>query len=574
MTRDVWGWRWLDDLAQDVRYAVRTLFLSHRTFAVTAVLMLAIGIGVTTAVFSVVSGLLLRPLPFPRPDRLVQLHGTTSLRGPQWPQVMNLDTYRRDSTSFEAVSGYEVGARYLRDAGGTERVMVVRTERDFFAVLGVPALYGRTYDTSDASPAVVIGETFWRRRFGGGRRHHRARAGAGRPAVHGRRHHAGRVPVSVSGRLAAAGRGRAHAHGSVDAVRSADVPARPDRQRDRAAEGRRVAGRRAERVERHRETARGGVPGYQSRKRYRDRAAGARGRPGGDAAAADAVVRGGDHRARAGVRECRQPVAGEDDAPAAGSRRPLGARRVAASPGAPVPDRESAPCADRRRRGPAARVVDPEAADRGGGPVPAAGARGGPRLARLRLHARRLRGGRHRAGRGARRHRGAPRSALHPPGIERPVHDESGAAPAAERPRRRRGGARVRAGRRRLGPAARARPAARDRRGDCPGQRHHVSCGTAAQSGHRDAVLRHRRPGRRPSRRAGRRIRAAAAAPELGLDEQLERFQGTRPARQARGVPDRAPVCDAGVLRGARHSGPARPRLHAGRHRRPRRRSS
>ncbi len=163
--RDVWGWRWLDDLTLDLRYAARTLFLSHRTFAIAAVSMLAIGIGVTTAVFSVVSGLVLRPLPFPQPDRLVQLHGTT-LRPAQGLQVTNLDAYRRDSTSFEAVAGYEVGARYLRDAGGTERVMVVRTERDFFAVLGVPPLYGRTYDTSDAAPAVVIGETYWRVRFG------------------------------------------------------------------------------------------------------------------------------------------------------------------------------------------------------------------------------------------------------------------------------------------------------------------------------------------------------------------------------------------------------------------------
>jgi putative ABC transport system permease protein len=165
-SHDVWGWRWLDDLAQDLRYAVRTLFLSHRTFAIAAISMLAVGIGVTTAVFSVVSGLVLRPLPFPQPDRLVQMRGTT-LRPAQGLQVTNLDTYRRDSTSFEAVAGYEVGARYLRDAGGTERVMVVRTERDFFAVIGVPALYGRTYDSSDKAPAVVIGETFWRVRFGG-----------------------------------------------------------------------------------------------------------------------------------------------------------------------------------------------------------------------------------------------------------------------------------------------------------------------------------------------------------------------------------------------------------------------
>jgi putative ABC transport system permease protein len=165
-SHDVWGWRWLDDLTQDLRFAVRTLFLSHRTFAISAVSMLAIGIGVTTAVFSVVSGLVLRPLPFPQPDRLVQVHGTT-LRPAQGLHVMNLDTYRRDSTSFEAVAGYEVGARYMRDAAGTERVMAVRTEADFFAVLGVAALHGRVYDATDSAPAVVIGEAFWRRRLGG-----------------------------------------------------------------------------------------------------------------------------------------------------------------------------------------------------------------------------------------------------------------------------------------------------------------------------------------------------------------------------------------------------------------------
>jgi predicted permease len=165
--RDVWGGRWLDDAAQDVRYAWRTLALSHRTFALTAVSMLAIGIGVTTAVFSVVSGLLLQPLPFPQPERLVQLHGTTSLRGPQWPAVMNLDTYRRDSTSFEAIAGYEVGGRYLRDGAGTDRVMVVRTEPAFFSVLGVRPLYGRTYETAEDRSVVVISEVFWKRRLGG-----------------------------------------------------------------------------------------------------------------------------------------------------------------------------------------------------------------------------------------------------------------------------------------------------------------------------------------------------------------------------------------------------------------------
>lgn len=165
--RDVWGWRWLDDLALDIRYATRTLLLSHRTFAITSVSMLALGIGVSTAVFSVVSGLLLRPLPFPQADRLVQLHGTSIGRGPTGSAVMNLDTYRRESTSLQAVAGYEVGARYLRDAAGFERVMAVRTELDFFSVLGVPALYGRTYAADDPAATAVVSETFWRRRLGG-----------------------------------------------------------------------------------------------------------------------------------------------------------------------------------------------------------------------------------------------------------------------------------------------------------------------------------------------------------------------------------------------------------------------
>ena len=74
--RDVWGWRWLDDLAQDVRYGTRALFNSHRTFAVTSLLTLAIGIGATTALFTVVNSVLLRPLPFPEPQRLMAVRLT------------------------------------------------------------------------------------------------------------------------------------------------------------------------------------------------------------------------------------------------------------------------------------------------------------------------------------------------------------------------------------------------------------------------------------------------------------------------------------------------------------------
>ena len=77
-SRDVWGWRWLDDLGHDIRYAIRSLGVS-KAFTATAVITLALGIGATTAIFSVVSALVFRPLPFPNPERLVQIRGSSPL---------------------------------------------------------------------------------------------------------------------------------------------------------------------------------------------------------------------------------------------------------------------------------------------------------------------------------------------------------------------------------------------------------------------------------------------------------------------------------------------------------------
>src|SRR5438552_14943395 len=83
---------WLDDLVNDLRYTVRSL-TRHRAFGVTAVCTLALGMGATTAVFSVVNGVVLRPLPFAQPDRLVQLYGTSPLV-PRGDAVSNLEDLR------------------------------------------------------------------------------------------------------------------------------------------------------------------------------------------------------------------------------------------------------------------------------------------------------------------------------------------------------------------------------------------------------------------------------------------------------------------------------------------------
>ena len=155
----------MDALEQDLRFAARGLARS-RGFAAATLATLALGIGATTAIFSVVSRLMLSPLPFPEPERLAHLYGTSRLV-PERDHAFNLVEVRRQSASLEALAGYEVGARYWRGAGEPERVPSVKVERDFFAVLGVAPLLGRTLRPDDPLGVVVVGETFWRTKLGG-----------------------------------------------------------------------------------------------------------------------------------------------------------------------------------------------------------------------------------------------------------------------------------------------------------------------------------------------------------------------------------------------------------------------
>jgi len=145
-------------MIQNLTLAFRSL-AKQRTFAATSLLTLALGIGATSAIFSVVSGVVLRPLPFEQPDRLVQLYGTPASRG---EAVDHLSDFRNQSESFDTLVGYSVSARYLRGKSEPERVMTVSTERDLFSMLGSKPLEGRTFRSDDPPNVAVVSETFWK----------------------------------------------------------------------------------------------------------------------------------------------------------------------------------------------------------------------------------------------------------------------------------------------------------------------------------------------------------------------------------------------------------------------------
>jgi putative ABC transport system permease protein len=161
----------METLLQDIRFGIRMLAKSPG-FTALAVITLALGIGANTAIFSVINSVLLRPLPFHEPGRLVALWQTESapgnfpLTGPDY-----LD-WQAQSRSFEATSLYtwERTTNASRD-GASEAASVVSTQANFFTVLGVQPVIGRAFDSGEdragKNHVAILSNAFWRRQFGG-----------------------------------------------------------------------------------------------------------------------------------------------------------------------------------------------------------------------------------------------------------------------------------------------------------------------------------------------------------------------------------------------------------------------
>ena len=162
-------------LVQDIRFALRQ-FRKRPAFIVTAVLVLALGLGANTAIFSVVSSTLLRPLPFRDPDRIAALYESNIGGGDAYNDVSPgaMNEWRRQAASFEAIAGYMTGPITLAEhQGGTppQRVDVAGVSWQFFPALGVQPVVGRTFtpeeDRHGAPRVVLISYGLWQERFAG-----------------------------------------------------------------------------------------------------------------------------------------------------------------------------------------------------------------------------------------------------------------------------------------------------------------------------------------------------------------------------------------------------------------------
>lgn len=161
----------MQTLMQDVRYALRTLARSPG-LAFVIVASLAIGIGANTAIFSVVNALLLKPLPYPDPDRLVILWlRSPGINIPQdWPSPGQYIDVKTENRSFEEMSISQGGQGTLVGLDQPERVEALRTSSSLFHLLGGQPLYGRLLlpqdDVPGKAPVVVLSYAFWKRMFG------------------------------------------------------------------------------------------------------------------------------------------------------------------------------------------------------------------------------------------------------------------------------------------------------------------------------------------------------------------------------------------------------------------------
>jgi putative ABC transport system permease protein len=173
VTRDQWGWRWLEEFAQDLRYAARML-RKNPGFTLVAVVTLALGIGANTAIFSVVHAVLLKALPYPQADRLVMVYEDVRLPTYQnkknEPSPGNFSDWNAQNDVFESMAAYRNRSFNLTGEGEPARVEGELVTSEFFNTLQVSPALGRAFAPEEDRPGnshvVVMSDGLWKSRFG------------------------------------------------------------------------------------------------------------------------------------------------------------------------------------------------------------------------------------------------------------------------------------------------------------------------------------------------------------------------------------------------------------------------
>jgi putative ABC transport system permease protein len=171
-SREAWGWMWLDHFVQDLRYGFRTL-RNNPSFTLVAMLALGLGIGANTALFSVVYGVLLKPLPYAQGHELVVLHqqfaGTE--RGEAGFSVKEITDYREQSKSLAQIEEFHLMSFILLGGQEPDEVRTGVVSAHFFDLLGIKPYLGRLFTDSDDKPGadavLVLSYPYWQKRYGG-----------------------------------------------------------------------------------------------------------------------------------------------------------------------------------------------------------------------------------------------------------------------------------------------------------------------------------------------------------------------------------------------------------------------
>ena len=159
---------WLESLSQDLAFGIRQL-RRHPTLALTSILTLALGMGATTAIFTLTDAALFKPLPYPDADRLVALHDgfPRGMAGPTIPEFLD---YQASNQSFDEMVFFDSRDFQIAGSDDPQRVFAARVTAPFFSLLGAHAVMGRVFTEAEiaggTSDAVVLSDRFWRRAFG------------------------------------------------------------------------------------------------------------------------------------------------------------------------------------------------------------------------------------------------------------------------------------------------------------------------------------------------------------------------------------------------------------------------